>query len=265
MKDLITIKIKLDRDKNELYRFQWNEMTTDSNGNVLNETEYNEDNSVSCKRIYRYFDDGSVKEYVEYDPMDALTERHEYFENEDGEIEKVVYEYGDGHKIVKQFSFSDLGLADKATLYDENHLVLGYETFVFNENGHVIVRIDSDEENMETLKYIIAYDDQGNVKEERKFVEGALTEVTFYSYNSNGKMSRKELNNKKEGFQVVDEYSYDDRGNQVYHVSFQNATLIFENKCTYDQDGLLSIEEFFEIDFWENKVIRHEKLLHLPK
>jgi len=265
MRDWITIKIKLDRDKNEISRYQFNETTTDSNGRVLDETEYNEDSSVSCKRIYRYFEDGSVKEYVEYDPMNELIERHVYLENEAGEIEKVVYEYGNGHKVIKQFSFSELGLADTATLYNENDLVMGYETYVFNEKGEVIERIDSDEENVETLKYLNAYDGNGNVTEERKFVEGELTEVTFYTYDSTGKITKKELSNKKDGFSMVDEYNYDGRGNQVHNVTFQNGALIFENKCTYDQNDHLLTEEFFEIDFWEKKVTRHEKLLHLSK
>ena len=265
MRDWITIKILLDRDKNEISRFQFKEMTTDSADKVLNETEYNEDNSVACKRIYRYFENGSVKEYVEYDPMDELIERHVYHENEDGEIEKVVFEYGDGHKVVKQFGLSELGHADKVTLYDENNVILGYETYVCNEYGEVVERIVLDEEGIETLKLTNTYDNNGNVLEERKIVGGKLAEVTSHAYDSSGKVVRKELKNKSEGYQVVDEYKYDDDGNMVHNTTFKNGTLIFENKCTYDKDNQLLTEEFFEIDFWEKKIARHEKLLHLPK
>jgi len=260
-----TIKITLDRDKNEIDRFTYKEYTTDSKGNILDETELSEDGSVACKRIYRYFEDGGVKEFIEYDPFDELIERHTYTENESGEIVRVVYEYGNDHKIVKDFHFADLGLADTATLYDETGTVIGYETYVFNDDDQIVDQIERSSNNTESVRYHKKYDADGNTSEEQKFVNEKLTEVTTYSYESHNKVARKVVKNKTDGNELIDEYEYDSNGNMIHNVSFKNSTVVFENKCTYDGDQNLSTEEFFEIDFWEKRILRHEKLVHLVK
>lgn len=261
----IVTKVMLDRDKNETSRFEFMETTTDSRGNVLDETEYHEDGSVSSKHIYRYFDDGTVKEYVEYNPFDELLERHVHIANEDGDVETILYEYGDGHKVTRTFRYTELGLADTATLRDEKGAILGYETSVFNENGDVIERVEFDEKHIETLKHLAEYDDDGNVLEEKKFVDGILNEITSYAYDLHGNVTRKTARDAQEGHQTIDEYRYDEQGNMEYNASFHNGVLIFENKCTYDADGNLKTEEFFEIDRWDKKVIRHEKLLYTSR
>lgn len=265
METRITIKIKLNGEKKEITRFQFKEYTIDSKGDVLNETEYNEDGSIACKRIYRYFDDSSVKEYVEYNPFDELIERHTYVENEVGDIEKVIFEYGDTHKVIKEFHFPELGLADTATAYNENGEILGREIYVLNEDGKIVEQVETDADNTVLVKYLRTYNETGDSKEERKFIEDTLTEVTSYSYDKNGNIIRKAVKNIVDGYEVIDEYEYDERGNMTYNTSLQNGVPIFENKCTYDENGNLLTEEFFEIDYWERRVTRHEKLLHTTK
>jgi len=260
-----TTKIKLDRDKNEVDRYLFKEFTVDAKGNVLDETEYNDDSSVACKRIYRYFKDGTVSEYVEYDPFDELIERHEYVENESGDIEKIIYEYGDAHKTIKEFHFRDLGLADTATLYDEHGEVMGYETYVLNEDGQIIEQIEANSENVEIVKFLKVYDEAGNSIKEKKFVEGKLVEIIEYTYDANGNVKTKITSNITQGFQAIDEYKYDDIGNMVHNTTLQNNFLVFENKCTYDENNKLLTEEFFEIDYWEKRITRHEKLIHMIK
>lgn len=261
MREWITIKVELDRDKNEVSRFQSCQTTVDSTGNTLDETELNRDGSVSCKCIYRYFDDGSVQEYVVYDAMDELIERGSYVKDENDKIVKTILEYEDERKVIEQYSYSALGLAELVTVFDESDIVIGYETYVFNDNGDVVERIEMDEDRVETVRYLYTYDENGLV-EERKVVEGNLESVTSYTYDSNGYVIRKEVNNEEEGFQTVEEYRYDERGNEVHIVGFQNGALTFENKCTYDESDNLIVEEYFEISFWEKRIVRHERLLH---
>jgi hypothetical protein len=260
-----TTKIQLDLDKNETERFLFKEFTINSRGDVLDETEYNPDSSVACKRIYRYFDNGSVKEYVEYDPLDELIERHIYVENESGDIDTIIYEYADGHKTVKAFHFVDLGLADTATLYDENGAVAGYETYVLNEQGQIMEQIEKTSEQVETVRLTHVYDGAGNVIVEKKFLDGELTETISSTYDDGGKVIRKATRHHGQGFDVIDEYQYDESGNMIHNVSFQAGFLIFENKCEYDENNNLVTEEFFEIDYWEKKIRRHERLIHVYK
>ena len=261
----ITTKIKLDRDKNEIERFLFKESTIDSRGNVLDETEYNDDSSVACKRIYRYFNDGTVKEYIEYNPFDELIERHVYVENESGDIERIIFEYGDSHKTLKEFHFRDLGLADMATLYDENGSIVGYETYILNEAGKIVEQIETNSENVETVRFVKAYDEAGNGIEDKKFIDGRLTETTSYIYDGDGNVTKKITSNSVQRFQIIDDYKYDLFGNMIHNTSFQNDFLVFENKCTYDDHNNLLTEEFFEIDYWEKRITRHEKLVHLIK
>jgi hypothetical protein len=202
---------------------------------------------------------------VEYDPFDELIERHVYTMNEDGEIESVRYEYGDGHKVFKTYRYTELGMADTATLHDEKGNLLGYETSVFNGNGDVIESIEFDENYRETAKHLAQYDDNGKVVEERKFIEGKLTEITSYTYDLHGNVLQKKVQNVADGYQTVDDYRYDEQGNMIYNAAFHNDLLIFENKCSYDAEGNLTAEEFFEIDRWEKKVLRHERLLHASR
>jgi hypothetical protein len=265
MQTWITTKIKLDRDKNEIERFLFKEFTIDSRGNILDETEYNEDLKVACKRIYRYFDDGSVKQYVEYNPFDELIERHTYIGDESSDVEKIIYEYGDTHKIVKEFHFRELGLADSATLYDEVGSVVGYETYILNEAGQIIEQVETNAENVETTKYIKVYDEMERSIEDKKFVDGRLTETILFTYDAIGNVARKVTANNVHGFQVIDDYKYDQFGNMLHNTSFQNDFLVFENKCEYDDRNNLLTEEFFEIDYWEKRITRHEKLIHLVR
>jgi hypothetical protein len=109
----ITKKTLLDLNKKEKESFQFKIYTIDSKGQTLDETEFDSNSNIVCKRIYRYFEDGEVEEYIEYDPFDELLERHIHVKNEYGEIDRIKYEFSGGHKSIKQFSFTDLGNADK--------------------------------------------------------------------------------------------------------------------------------------------------------
>ena len=262
MENWIVTKIELDVDKNEIGRFVFKEYTADSEGNILDETEFNSDSTVANKRIYRYFENGAVKDYVEYDQMDELLERHTYVQNESGEVDKIIYEYGDGHKTVKEFSYTDLGLGDRATLKDENGSIAGYETYILDEAGQVLEHIETDYDHNEISKCVKVYNEDGLVTHEEEFVDGKLKESVTYFYCARGHMIKKIINNVIDKYEVREEYTYDDRGNMVHNMSWQNGVLVFENKCAYDADDNLVTEEFFEIDYWQKRITRHEKLIH---
>ena len=177
-------------------------------------------------------------------------------QNGSDDIERIIYEYGDAHKILNEFHFRELGLADTATLYDENGSVVDYETYVLNEAGQIVEQIETNSENIETVRFLKAYDEAGNAIEDKKFIDGRLTETTSYTYDGDGHVTRKVTSNSVQRFEVIDEYEYDLFGNIMHNTSFQNGFLVFENKCTYDDRKNLLTEEFFEIDFWEKRVTR---------
>ena len=262
MESWITTKIELDVNKNEINRFLFKNYTVDSNGNTLDETEYDSESNVVCKRIYRYFDTGEIKEYIDYDPFDELLERHYYTKNVSGEVDRFEFEFAGGQKLIKEFSFTDIGNADKATIKDENGQITGFEVFILDEQGRVKEEIELDSENNEISKYEKTYDENGMLKFEKHYRDGILFNEESFEYDEKGNLLKKNHRNHPDNFEVIDNYQFDIKNNMIYNSSKQNGVLVFENKCGYDENNNLISEEFFELDFWEKRIVRHEILIH---
>jgi hypothetical protein len=262
MENWITTKIKLDVNKIEIDRFLFKKYTVDSNGKTLDETEYDSESNIVCKRIYRYFDTGEVKEYIEYDPFEELLERHFYTKNKSGEVDRFEYEFSGGQKSIKEFSFTDIGNADKATISDENGEITGYEIYTLDEEGRTREEIELDSENNEISKYEKTYDENGILNCEKQFRDGVLFNAESFEYDEKGNVVKKIHRNYPDKFEVIDEYQFDKNNNMINNSSRQNGILVFENKCGYNDNGNLISEEFFELDFWEKRIVRHERLIH---
>jgi len=258
----ITTKIELDTDKREIGRYHFKRFTVDTKGNTLDETELDSDSNIVCKRIYRYFDTGEVKEYIEYDPFEELLERHCYTKNDSGEIDSFEYEFVGGQKTIKEFSFIDIGNAEKAVIKDENGIVTGYEVYKLDEHGRVIEETEFDTDYNEISKYEKTYLDSGELHFEKQLKNGQLFDGESFEYDVNGNVIKKIHRNYADNFEVIDEYKFDQNNNMIYNSSHQNGILVFENKCGYDSKNNLILEEFFELDFWEKRIVRHEKLIH---
>ncbi len=262
MKHWITTKITLDVNKYETSRILYKTRTVDSNGYTLDETEYDAESNVVCKRIYRYFDTGEVKEYIEYDPSDELLERHIYSKDESGEICTQEMEFHGGEKTIKEFSFTDIGNADKATIRDENGEIIGYELYLLDESGRLQAEIELDSENNEISKYERFFDDFDRLKHGKHYIDGNLSKMESFEYDSKGNVIKKEETNYIDNFTITENYEYDQSNRMICNTSYQDGRLVFENNCEYDEFGDLISEEFFELDYWGKQVVRHEKLIH---
>ncbi len=262
MQSWTTTKTQLDLNKNEKESFQFKTYTIDSKGQTLDETEFDSNAEVTCKRIYRYFEAGEIEEYVEYDPFDELLERHIYVKNEFGEIDRIEYEFGGGQKSIKEFSFTDIGNADKAEIRNEYGEITGYEIYVLDENGFVKVAIELDANNNEVSKCEKEYLSNELISREKTFQDGKLVKKEMFEYDDRGNLTKKIFQNSLDGIEIIDLYHYDDHNNMIYNCTHQNGILVFENNCGYDEMNHLVLEEFFELDFWERKIIRHERLKH---
>lgn len=258
----VTTKIKLDTKKNETDKFVFKEYTADDNGNTLDETEYDEYGNIVCKRIYRYFDTGEVREYIEFDPTDELLERHLYSKNEFDIFDKIEHEFIGGQKTIKEFFFTDLGNAEKAIIKNENDEITGYEIYVQNDKGQTIEEIELDENEIEVTRFSKIYNEDDLLISEKQFSNGQLYTEENFEYNDKGDVIRKIFKNYPDNYIVIDDYKFDDRGNMIYNCSHQNGILVFENKCGYNDENELISEEFFELDFWERKIVKHERLIH---
>ncbi|MCG8698529.1 MAG: hypothetical protein MI922_10785 [Bacteroidales bacterium] len=257
-----TTKIKLDSEKNEICKFRFKTYSVNTKGNPVDETEFDAESNIVCKRIYRYFDTGEVKEYIEYDPFDELLERHQYKKNDFGEVDRSEFEFEGGLKSIKEFSYTDIGCADKAVIKDENGTITGYEVYKFDEEGNVIEEIELDADNNEIAKFEKTYYENGVLHIEKHYQDGQLFTGESFEYDNRGNIIKKILRNYRDSYEIVDEYKFDQNNNMIYNSSTQNGVLVFENKCQYDSNNKLISEEFFEMDFSTAHVVRHERLIH---
>ncbi|MCZ8023348.1 MAG: hypothetical protein O9294_16410 [Cytophagales bacterium] len=262
MQNWITTKTLLDINKNETETFDFKIYTIDSNGQTLDETEFDSDSNTVCKRIYRYFEGGEVEEYIEYDPNDELLERHIYLKNDYGEIDRIEHEFNGGHKSIKEFSYTDLGYSDRAEIRNENGEITGFEIYRLDENGQVIEAVELDADNNELSKLKKEYLTNGLISVEKHYSNGKLHKDEYFEYDDNSNVIKKTLKNYSDNFVVIDQYQYDERNNMIYNCSHQNGLLVSENKCGYNENNHLVSEELFELDFWEKRILRHERLKH---
>ncbi len=262
MQNWITTKIELDVDKQELTNFLFKIVNVNSQGDILDETEFDPESNIICKRVYRYFETDVVKEYIEYDAFDELLERHTFHKNDDGEIVKEECELLGGQKTVKEFTFTDLGNADKAEIRDESGKITGYEVYVLNEEGFVIQEIEMDADNKETSRFDKTYDEKGLLNNEKHYVDGQLFSTETFSYDENDVIQKKVQQNYFDDYESIERFKYDINGNEIYNSTHQNNVLVFEIKALYNAKNELIREEYFELDFLGRRILRHERLVH---
>lgn len=262
MENWTTRKIELDTDKKEVNKYLFKSFTIDARGNMLNETEYDSNNNALYKRVCRYFDTDKIKEFIEYDPFNELLERHLYTRNDNGEIDKVEFEFEEGRKTIKTFAFTDIGNADKATITDENGDVTGYEIYQLDELGRVVAEIELDADNNEISRYEKTYQEDEKLLYEKLFRDNKLCNGEHFEYDNNGNLIKKTQRDYINNNEVIDTYTYDSNNNMLLNCSHQNGTLVFENKCTYNEYNQLISEEVFQINIWTGHIICHEKLIH---
>lgn len=262
MKRWNTIRIELDSSKNEIRRYTWRKCQVDTKGNPIEEFEFDYEGNIICKRFYRYFENETIKEYIEYDALDGLVERHYYTVNEDGEIDKVEFEYEEGLKVIKDYRATDLGNAYKAVIKNENGELSGYEVYKQDEYGRDVEEIELDEDHNELIKFEKSYSDNGDLLIEKEYRDGTLFQGQKFEYDLNGNLSKTTLRNYIDNYEVVELNMYDKNNNVICASSHQNGVLVYENQMTYDEHNRLLKEEIFQKDFWNGSILMNETLVH---
>jgi antitoxin component YwqK of YwqJK toxin-antitoxin module len=131
-----------------------------------------------------------------------------------------------------------------------------------NESGLAEVVIELDAYENEISKCEKEYLENGLISHEKSHLNGQPSKEEKFEYDDKGNLTKKIFRNYADNVELIDLYHYDDHHNMIYNCSHQNGVLVFENKCGYDENNHLVLEEFFELDFWERKIVRHERLKH---
>ncbi len=68
--------------------------------------------------------------------------------------------------------------------------------------------------------------------------------------------------NYERSYEAIEECVYDQNRNAIRTFVKQNDKLIFDNRCVYNDDGILINEEIFELDIWSNEILKNERRIH---
>lgn len=287
MKEIKITKVELDLNRESKRKFLFKTRTLDSKDFVLDDTEFNENGDPVHRITYRYSEHETLLEKIEYDASDDLIERHIFIETEPEIVNETIIEYGNGSKITKKFRDTDLGKGYQGTVTDENGIVLGYETYVFDDQKRIVSEIESNEMLEEVFRIDRMYDASGKITSEIQFSDGAMDGVTRNYYNAEGDLieiqigpdeetiSTKqlfELDAKKRivkrmrhfldsGEEEIEHYAYDENDNLISNHFVQNGRTIFINLCKYDDKNRLKEEYVMEISI-RGKIRKHERLFY---
>lgn len=286
MKEIIVTKAELNLKKEVERKFLYKKLTLDSSDRVIDDTEFNYKGAPIHRITYRYSPFDNISERIEFDASNNLIERHLYQEDENGEITSSTIEYGNGTKTIKNYEFTDLGNADKATLLNETGEIIGYETYVLDNDSRLISEFESDEEHNELFKINREFDLEGNVIREIEFVQseinlvtsnhyknGQLTKVqrgkdmdSFYSteireLDSKNRLVKRTTNFHDYGDVEIELLEYDSKDNVISNVVSVNGRTIFTNVCIYDLSNRLVEEYVMELDL-NGSINKHERLFH---
>ena len=275
-------------DRRETEKYISEEITFDANGNTLDHTLFDRLGKPEHRMVFRYSDlSGNLLEQVEYDFLNGLIERKEFFEGSEGEMYKTVITYNDGSTETREYAFSDLGKADRATIRDDTGEQTGEEIFAYDDDDNLILEIEKDAAGNEVLRIEHDFAPGPLLKSMRTFVNGKLKESATFGYNAYGSATirikkdgsgaviesevtsysdqniiiDKRLETHTRSGKVVEESMYDHAGNMVLVEIRTGGKLTFRNACSYDDDLRLIREELLEVTT-HGRVVRHEKLEH---
>jgi hypothetical protein len=286
MKEINVTKVELNLKKEIERNFLFKRLTVDSNDRVIDDTEFNASGDPVHRITYRYSVNDNISERIEFDASDNLIERHLYHENEEGIVSSSTIEFGNGSKTIKNYAFTDLGKADKATLTDENGVILGYETYILDDLDRIISEFESNSNHEELFKINREFDNNDDIIKEIQFSNGEIDLVTSNSYQDSEiiKIQRgkdlenfyesevRELDSKKRllkrtttdheyGDIQIEQLEYDSNDNMVSNIVAHNGRTIFTNLCKYDGSNRLMEEYVMELNLSGN-INKHEQLYH---
>ncbi len=191
----------------------------DQQGNTTLLKNYNFDGALDAKTIYEFDEKGRViveKQYSSGEIPDQVL-RIEY--NESGKAKQVVINYADGSVSYKNYSRSE---ADKTTtidIVDQDGVTEGKEFRKFDSEDRVLEELIHTDTGAIERKAEFEYNEHGDLVESVIVDEEGFETVRFFDFYRNDKaqIEKIEVLSEDEVIIRVDEYEYDERGNQTKH------------------------------------------------
>jgi len=268
-------------DLADAYRVR--EVKYDNAGNVLLETEFNEDGTISEKYERKYDEKGNSTEMCHFFESE-LAEKTSYHYNSNAQPEKEILHYADGSETVTSYSYdSENNLAEKKVVDSDGELE-SRETFKhsakeiiehchYDAEGNLkeSTKYFYDTVTPEKLKEEINYQAEHNIELRTVYLDDETGSIT---YNKEGKThSRQKLiyDEKKRVTENVLEtfngryyyvFGYDEKDNLISEERQLNGNIYFKVLNKWDENKLLLIRsvtdvntgffcDLFRYEFWE--------------
>ena len=220
------------------------EITTDQNGNIINIGYYNQDEAKVYEEDINLDDpDESSKTYFSYDDEGEVVEELHVFH--DGTIVKYTYEYDENRLISAMHRYSEDDVPDWT------------EKYTYNASGDLIkTRYESKEGQVHTAD--IYYDDSGReilrVETEKSNFESEIStwksEKTYHEISDLAWTVTTTLydTDDTELTTYTESWEYNDRGNLLSSVEFEEGNLYRTNNLYDGEDRLIRSEVTLEDD-----------------
>lgn len=270
-----TTIFELDSDRNISREHLCLYQEFDKEGYRINETVYNAEGDVESKILYKYNENGSLIEQVNFENNDQISERTDYFFDEEGRLIQAEITFLDESKIIREYYYDANENFEKVIINSEYGEIIGYEVFWYGEKNEMVAVIRSDADNRTKYKKFATYDASGKLVMEEMFgYDDVFEKKITYCYLSNGKLSQITTQDKN-GVNILIEkfeydchdrlieklamdqvnsiktqikYSYDLKGNQILGETYENGRLILRNLAKYDVRNNLIEEEIIQLN-----------------
>lgn len=220
------------------------EITTDQNGNVVYVGYYNQD------ELMVYVEDISID-----DPEESS--KNYYFYDDEGELIEELCEWNDGTKTRFTYEYNEDHLLSTMCRYSEDDELDWIEEYTYNASGALVhLRYESREGQVHTEE--ISYDDSG-----REILRVETEKENFDSEESTWRLEKtyNEISDlawtvtttmydtdDTENITYTESWEYDDRGNLLSSVEYEEGNL-FRTTNFYDsEDRLIRSEETLDDD-----------------
>lgn len=244
----------------------------DPNGNLTEQSVYNQNGSL-VERVIReyndsgflireqYFvDDGEPSDEKSYERDDNGLILKEFKHYLDGSYDTTVYFYDSQHRIARTITTSDEGEVEQEMLneYREDRLVknsvsdgegnlLQTSVYGYDEAGNSAEFRQTDHETGESIHLVTHYNSAGHKETEISYdEEGDIISQVFYKEDDEGRMiSMAEQGDTKN---TITDFAYDDLGNVIQQTEQdKDGNLLMSVKRTYDEgNNMLTSEVFIE-------------------
>ena len=214
-------------------------------GNIILEEEFSEDGELETK-IESVFDSKNrLIEQKQYTDNDVLTDHRVMILDEDGMLIQTNVFFSDGSKSIITKSVDEAQNLEETKEIDEDGQLETREVLHFDDNKQTILHEIYNFDNKLTEAFRFTYNDQGRVsRREQLDQRRKLLLYTDYTYDEEGRTTVRTNHNRKGKLSDFLKVVYDEKGQVVE----QNFSGKFFFKFEYDTKGNTLLEERMNAD-----------------